>query len=48
MLASVRAGATGSINALSNFRPELFVALRDALEAATRPPPAARRTRSRS
>ncbi len=33
MLASVRAGATGSINALSNVRPELFVALRDALEA---------------
>jgi 4-hydroxy-tetrahydrodipicolinate synthase len=33
MLASVRAGATGSINGLSNFRPELFVALRDALEA---------------
>jgi 4-hydroxy-tetrahydrodipicolinate synthase len=33
VLASVRAGATGSINALSNFRPELFVTLRDALEA---------------
>ena len=31
--ASVRAGAIGSINALSNCRPELFVALRDALEA---------------
>jgi dihydrodipicolinate synthase/N-acetylneuraminate lyase len=33
MLASVRAGATGSINALSNCRPELFTALRDALAA---------------
>jgi 4-hydroxy-tetrahydrodipicolinate synthase len=32
MLASVRAGAAGSINALSNCRPELFIALRDGLE----------------
>jgi len=31
--ASVRAGATGSINGLSNCRPELFIALRDALAA---------------
>jgi 4-hydroxy-tetrahydrodipicolinate synthase len=30
---SVAAGAAGSINALSNCRPELFVALRDALAA---------------
>lgn len=33
ILASVRAGATGSINGLSNCRPELFTALRDAVEA---------------
>ena len=30
---AVRAGATGSINGLSNCRPELFAALRSALEA---------------
>ena len=30
---AVRAGATGSINGLSNCRPELFTALRSALEA---------------
>jgi dihydrodipicolinate synthase/N-acetylneuraminate lyase len=33
MAAAVRAGATGSINALSNCRPELFAALRAALES---------------
>jgi dihydrodipicolinate synthase/N-acetylneuraminate lyase len=31
ILPSVRAGAAGTINALSNFRPELFIALRDGL-----------------
>ena len=41
-------GGDGSINALSNFRPELFIALRDALEAGDEAGPAARRTRSRS
>jgi dihydrodipicolinate synthase/N-acetylneuraminate lyase len=30
---AVRAGGSGSINALSSCRPELFAALRDALEA---------------
>ena len=30
---AVRAGGTGSINGLSNCRPELFTALRSALEA---------------
>jgi 4-hydroxy-tetrahydrodipicolinate synthase len=30
---SVRAGATGTINGMSNFRPELFTAVRDALAA---------------
>jgi 4-hydroxy-tetrahydrodipicolinate synthase len=33
ILRSVRAGSAGSINALSNARPELFTALRDALAA---------------
>jgi 4-hydroxy-tetrahydrodipicolinate synthase len=33
ILQSVRAGSAGSINALSNARPELFTALRDALAA---------------
>jgi 4-hydroxy-tetrahydrodipicolinate synthase len=33
VLASVRAGSAGTINGLSNCRPELFVALRDAVDA---------------
>jgi 4-hydroxy-tetrahydrodipicolinate synthase len=33
LVQSVRAGATGTINGLSNLRPELFVAMRDALAA---------------
>jgi 4-hydroxy-tetrahydrodipicolinate synthase len=33
VLAAVRAGAAGTINGLSNCRPELFVTLRDAVAA---------------
>jgi 4-hydroxy-tetrahydrodipicolinate synthase len=33
LVQSARAGATGTINGLSNLRPELFVAVRDALAA---------------
>jgi len=33
LVPSVRVGSTGTINALSNFRPELFTAVRDAVAA---------------
>jgi 4-hydroxy-tetrahydrodipicolinate synthase len=37
LVRSVRAGAAGTINALSNCRPELFTAVREALAAADEP-----------